>query len=117
MMKYLKYILPSEALEKIYIPLFRSMIEYGNVLYVNCPKYLSDRLESVQLDAARVCIGALPQSNCQKPLSEIGWETLQTRREWHKLIHKYKIVNQLVPDYLRSHCPDLVSRTGQCSQH
>ena len=24
----------------------------------------------------------------------------------------YKIVNQLVPDYLHSHCPDLVSRTS-----
>ena len=107
MMKYLKYILPREALEKIYISRIRSMIEYGNVLYDNCPKYLSDRLESVQLDAARVCTGALPQSNCQKTLSEIGWETLQTRRKWHKLIHMYKIVNQLVPDYLHSHCPDL----------
>ena len=36
------------------------MIGYGNVLYDNCPKYLSDRLESVQLDAARVGTGALP---------------------------------------------------------
>ena len=43
-----------EALEKIYISQIRSMIEYGNVLYDNCPKYLSDRLESVQLDAVRV---------------------------------------------------------------
>ena len=52
-MKYLKYILPREALEKIYISRIRSMIEYGNVLYDNCPKCLSDSLESVQLDAAR----------------------------------------------------------------
>ena len=37
----------------------------------------TDCLESVQLDAARVCTGALPQSNCQKTLSEIDWETLQ----------------------------------------
>ena len=75
MMKYLKYILPREALEKIYISRIRSMIEYGNVLYDNCPKYLSDRLESVQLDAARVCTGALPQTNCQTTLSEIDWRT------------------------------------------
>ena len=27
----------------------------------------------------------------------------------------YKIVNQLVPDYLHSHCPDLVSRTSACT--
>ena len=112
MMKYLKYILPREALEKIYISRTRSMIEYGNVLYDNCPKYLSNRLKSVQLNAARVCAGALPQSNCQNTLTEIGWETLQTRRKWHKLIHMYKIVNQPVPDYLHSHCPDLVSRTN-----
>ena len=31
MMKYLKYILPREALEKIYISRIRSIIEYGNV--------------------------------------------------------------------------------------
>ena len=72
MMKYLKYILPREALEKIYISRIRSMIEYGNILYDNCPKYLSDRLESVQLDAARVCTGAFPQSNCQKTLKLAG---------------------------------------------
>ena len=40
------------VLEKIYISRIRLMIEYGNVLYDNCPKYLSDRLESVQLNAA-----------------------------------------------------------------
>ena len=69
------------------------------------------------LNIARRCpcmhrYGAFPQSNCQKTLSEIGWETLQTRRKWHKLILMYKIVNQLVPDYLHYHCPDLVSRTS-----
>ena len=56
------------------------MIEYGNVLYENCPKYLSDRLESVQLDAARVGTGALPQSNCQKlslKLAEKPWELVE----------------------------------------
>ena len=55
MIKYLKYIFPREALEKIHISRIRSVMEYGNVLYDNCPKYLSDRPESVQLDAARVC--------------------------------------------------------------
>ena len=42
------------------------MIEYGNVLYDSCPKYLSGRLESVQLDAARVYTGAFPQYNNKK---------------------------------------------------
>ena len=111
-MKYIKYILPREYLEEIYISRIRSMIEYGNVLYDNWPKYMSDRLESVQLDATRVCTAALPQSNCKKTLSDIGWKTLQIFRKWHKLIHMYKKVNQLVPDYLPSHCPDLVSRTS-----
>ena len=72
MMKYLKYILPREALEKIYISRVRIMIGYGNILYDNCPKYPSDRLESVQLDVARVCTVAVPQSNCRKTISEIG---------------------------------------------
>ena len=111
-MKYLKYILPRKALQKIYISRIRSMIEYFNVLYDNCPKYMSDRLESVQLDSARVCTGALPQSNCQKTLSETGWETLQTHTNKIAQTHSYKIVNQLVPDYLHSHCPDLVLPTS-----
>ena len=45
------------------------MIEYGNVLYDSCPKYQSGRLESVQLDAARVYTGAFPQYNNKKKLS------------------------------------------------
>ena len=37
--------------------------------------------------------------------NEIGWETLEKRRNNHKLILFYKIYNNLTPDYLSSLVP------------
>ena len=43
--------------------------------------------------------------------SDLGWESLQSRRDKHKLIIFYKIMNGLSPDYLRELIPPTVQAT------
>ena len=44
-------------------------------------------------------------------LSDVGWESLSSRRENHKLILYYKMQNDLVPYYLSSLVPPTVGST------
>ena len=43
---------------------------------------------------------------------DVGWESLSSRRENHKLILYYKMQNDLVPDYLSSLVPPTVGSTA-----
>ena len=64
----LKYTLPRKALERLFINRIRPLIEYADVIYDNCPKYLADRLEGVQMEAARICTGGMRQTSPEKLL-------------------------------------------------
>ena len=110
-MRCLKYTLPRKALERLFINRIRPIIEYADVIYDNCPKYLADRLEGVQMKAARICTGGMRQTSSEKLLLELGWEPLFKRRKWHKLIYMFKIVHGLSPLYLSQICQPAASST------
>ena len=57
-----------------------------------------EKLESVQLNAARIVTGAVHGTSIAKLYEEIGWHTLSKRREISKLILTYKVMNKLAPD-------------------
>ena len=69
----------------------------------------ADKLEGVQLTAARIVTGAMPGTSNAKLYEELGWQTLASRRENAKLIMMYKIVNKLVPNYLQSVIPNIAN--------
>ena len=110
-MRCLKYTLPRKALERLFINRIRTIIEYADVIYDNCPKYLADRLEGVQMEAARICTGGMRQTSSEKLLLELGGELLFKRRKWHKLIYMFKIVHGLSPLYLSQICQPTASST------
>ena len=112
-MKRLKYSLPRKALEKLFTCRIRPLIEYGNFIYDNCPKYLSNRLEQLQMEAARICTGAMRQTSSDKILTEVGWERLECRRKFHKLIMFFKMTNNIAPPYLTSICPPTIASTSR----
>ena len=67
-MRCLKYTLFRKALERLFINRIRPIIEYADVINDNCPKYLADRLEGVQMEAARICTGGMRQTSSEKLL-------------------------------------------------
>ena len=70
---------------------------------------VSDLLESVQYEFAKIVTGAMKGTGRQRLLEELVWESLKTRRLVHKLVLFFKIVNDLTPSYLS----DLLTLTTQ----
>ena len=80
--------------------MIRPILEYGCIIYDNCPSGEAELLESVQLDAAHVCTGSLWKTSKYKLLEELGWATLSTRRKFFKLCTLFKMHHDLLPEYL-----------------
>lgn len=105
-----KFKFPRKTLESLYIHMIRPILEYADVIYDNCGTVLSQKLESIQYDAARTCLGALSTTSRTNLLNETGWDTLAVRRQVHKTTFFYKIINNLVPTYLQRLCPPTVAQ-------
>lgn len=87
------------------------MLEYGSTVFDNCTAHESHKLEQIQRRAAIICTGAYRRTSYQSLLSELSWETLESRRHKAKLILLFKINNNLTPSYLKDLIPPLVQET------
>ena len=102
MLKGLKYKLDRRTLEILYLAHVRPILEYCDVIFDNCSILLSEKLESLQRDAARIVTGCKKGTSHNKLDLEVPWVSLETRRIHHRLSLYYKIVNNKTPQYLRS---------------
>lgn len=90
------------------------MLEYASEVWDGCTLADSDRIERVQLNAARIVTG-LPLFSSQNSLYiETGWEALADRRKNRKLTLMYRIVNADAPAYLTDLMPN---RVGDMSNY
>ena len=93
----------------IYTSFILPHLDYADIVWDNCTDLLSDELESLHLDAIRTIIGAVRGTSHIKLYTESGFVTLKERRRRHKLVMYFKMVNGLVPNYIREHLPPLVA--------
>ena len=107
LLKQFKYNASRSALEKCYFAFIRPLLEYGDILFDSCTNELSDKLESVQLEAARLVTGAKRYTSHQALYNELGWVTLEKRRKMHKLQKMYCIYKEACPTYLSGIINDL----------
>ncbi len=104
-MRKLKYMLNRNTLSTIYVMYIRPHFEYACEVWDGCPNELCEKLEKLQLEAARIVTG-LPTycSRCYL-YYETGWEKLAERRKNRKLSLFYKINSGQVPLYLSKKLP------------
>ena len=95
------------------ISFIRHLLEYTDVVWDNCTQQEANDLEKNQNEAARIVTGATKLASIQSLLSDTGWESLTSRREKHKLVLFYKMINYLVPEYLSSLVPPTVGNISQ----
>ena len=57
------------------------MLEYADIIWNNIPEYLGDKLERIQIEAARIVTGATKLCSKQNLYYDTGWETLSERRK------------------------------------
>ena len=110
-LKRLSRTLSRRSKETVYLSFIRPILEYGSVIYDGCTQKLNNLLEGVQRQAALACTGAYVKTSHSALLTELGWDTLVTRREYQKLCYLYKMTHGLVPNYLSNLVPPLVSQT------
>ena len=82
-LKKLKYTLSRCTLSKIYCTFILPILEYGCEVWGGCSVGDGEKLEKIQLEAARLVTGPLFTSK-QYLYIETGWEKLSDRRERRK---------------------------------
>ena len=101
-------LLPRSFLLTIYKSFVRPHIAYGDVIY-DQPKNsrLSDKIESVQYNAALAITGAIRETSKAKLYQELGLESLKYRRWLRRMSYLYKIILTKLPPYLYELIPPL----------
>ena len=112
-MRKLKFILDRKSLETIYIAFIRPLLEYADVIWDNCTQNEKDELEKIQIEAARIISGVTKLVSISSLYKEICWDTLQKRRDDHKLTLFYKMYSNIAPGYLSSLIPQQVDAITQ----
>jgi hypothetical protein len=74
----------------------------------NCSQTDNDRLENLQLEAARIVTGLTAYSSRDSLYQETGWEKLSSRQERKKLCLMYNMCHGHAPSYLCDLLPPLV---------
>ena len=115
--------LPRNTLLNIYKSFIRPHLDYCDIIYhkpcsediamqnlpcVNAqhPNVLfTDKIESVQYNAALAITGCIRGTSKEKIYNELGIESLYNRRTFHRLFYLYKIKNNLLPAYLKNELP------------
>ena len=115
LIKHLALYLPVKSRDQIFKMHVRPHLDYCDLIY-HIPiktnemsdgdsqrnlNYLMETLESTQYQAALAVSGAWKGTSQDKIYNELGWETLDERRMFRRLVQFYKIMTNQTPDYLR----------------
>ena len=100
-LRKLRYFVPRKSLITIYKSFIRSHLDYADSIYdrPNNDSY-SEKIESIQYNAALAITGAIRGTSKVKLYQEIGLEYLSSRRWFRRLCLFYKIINNEQPSYL-----------------
>ena len=112
-MRRLKFQLGRKSIQIIYISFIRRLLEFADVVWDICTQQEANDLTNIQNEAARIVTGATKLASIQFLLSDVGWESLSSRREKHKLVLFYKMINSLAPEYLSSLVLPTVGKISQ----
>ena len=88
------------------------LLEYSDVVWDNCSLESKKLLDAVHVEAARIDTGATKLCSIGRLFMELGWESLQTRRNKYKLTTFYKIIHGLAPTYLSDLIPPIVGQSN-----
>ena len=100
--KRIRHLTPFNVLIKVYNSLIQPHFDYCNVVWGNCNKGLSEKLQRLQNRAARILMSASYDSNLDDLFRALGWRRLHYQRLEQKSILMYKTLHGMTPDYLRS---------------
>ena len=132
--KLYKY-LPRNTLLNIYKSYVRPHLDYCDIIYhrpcsddimmqnmsFNYTQHynalFTEKIESVQYNAALAITGCIRGTSKEKIYNELGIESLYNRRTFHRLLYLYKIMNNFLPEYLKNEIPHSVPNLHETRHH
>ena len=100
--KRIRYFLPFEILLNVYSSLVQPHFDYCNVVWGNCSKNLSSKLQKLQNRASRVLTFSNYDCSSSELFQNLKWSKLVHQRAVSKAIMMHTIVNNTAPEYLTS---------------
>ena len=100
--KRIRYFLPFEILLNVYNSLVQPHFDYCNVVWGNCSKNLSSKLQKLQNRAARVLTFSNYDCSTSELFQNLKWSKLVHQRAVSKAIMMHSIVNNTATEYLTS---------------
>ena len=98
--KRIRYFLPFEILLNVYNSLVQPHFDYFNVVWGNCSKNLSSKLQKLQNRAARVLTFFNYDCGTSELFQNLEWSKLVHQRVVSKAIMMHSIVNNTALEYL-----------------
>ena len=78
------------------------MFDYYSIVWGNCGKTLSERLQKLQNLTACILTSSSYDADARYLLRQLGWKDLITQRQIQVALMLFKALNNLAPDYLSS---------------
>ena len=100
--KRIKPFVSPEILHYIYSALVQPLFDYCSIVWGNCGKTLSEKLQKLQNRAARILTSSSYDADTGYLLQQLGWKDLIAQRQIQVALMVFKALNDLVPDYLSS---------------
>ena len=102
MLRRLRHTVPSCVIRNLYTTIVLPSLEYCDVVWSGCMKNAAKKLEVVENNAACAVVGAPYQSSATTFRNQLGWQSLQERRELHTATWVYRCLkSSLTPPYLQ----------------
>lgn len=101
-LKRIRPFVPSATLHLVFKALVQPHFDYCSVVWGNCGKTLSLKLQKLQNRAARVLTFSNYDANAENLFKILGWQDLSQQREMQTATFVYKSLNGLTPKYLSS---------------
>ena len=100
--KRVKPFMPQSILLNIYYSLVQSHFDYCSLVWGNCGKTLSNKLQKLQNRTARVITSSNFDVDVDSLFHKLSWKDLKSQRQIQNALMVFKSLNGLVPEYFSS---------------
>ena len=97
--KRVKPFVPQSTLLNIYNSLVQPHFDYYSLVWGNCGKTLSNKLQKLQNRAARVITSSNFDVDVDSLFHKLSWKDLKSQRQIQNALMVFKSLNGLVPEY------------------
>ena len=98
--KRVKPFVPQSTLLNIYNSLVQSHFDYCSLVWGNCGKTLSNKLQKLQNRAARVVTSSNYDVDVDSLFHKLSWKDLKSQRQIQNALTVFRSLNGLVSEYL-----------------